>query len=104
MSASTCCPTCSRGQRASLALNSPCCPQQNVTPTHFRDRDDVVHLFGERLPAFAQALAWLAELKTGGDSSLLGELRGWTSQEAARVALWQLTGEAPQGERIGARA
>jgi hypothetical protein len=65
------------------------------------DRDDVVHLFGEPLPAFAEALAWLAELKTGGDSSFLGELRGWTSQEAARGALRQLSGEAAQGERIG---
>lgn len=66
------------------------------------DRDDVVHLFGEPLPAFASALAWLAELKTGGDQSFLEELRGWTSAEAAQGALLGLTGEATQGERLGA--
>ncbi len=65
------------------------------------DRDDVVHLFGEPLPAFAEALAWLAELKTGGDQSFVDELRGWANGEVAREALAELTGVAPQGERIG---
>lgn len=66
------------------------------------DRDDVVHLFGEPLPAFAEALAWLAELKTGGDQSFLNELRGWSSGDAAYDALMGFTGEAPPSERIGA--
>jgi hypothetical protein len=65
------------------------------------DRDDVVHLFGEPLPAFAEAVAWLAELKTGGDQSFLQELRGWTTRDAARVELTRLAGEVPPGERIG---
>jgi hypothetical protein len=66
------------------------------------DRDDVVHLFGEPLPAFEEAVAWLAELKTGGDQSFLQELRGWTTRDAAHVELTRLTGEVPLGERIGA--
>lgn len=65
------------------------------------DRDDVVHLFGEPLPAFAGALAWLAELKTGGDQSFLAELRGWDGRDAGADSLAALTGEAPPGERIG---
>lgn len=65
------------------------------------DRDDVVHLFGEPLPVFAGALAWLAELKTGGDLSFLTELRGWDSCDAGANALAALTGEPPPGERIG---
>jgi hypothetical protein len=64
------------------------------------DRDDVLHLFGEPLPAFAEALAYLAELKTGGDQSFLDELRCWESRDAGD-ALAALTGEAPPGERIG---
>jgi hypothetical protein len=66
------------------------------------DRDDVVHLFGEPLPAFAGALAWLAELKTSGDQSFLEQLRGWSSTDMGHEALARLTGEAPPGERIGA--
>lgn len=65
------------------------------------DRNDVVHLFGEPLPAFAETLAWLAELKTGGDASLLDELRGWLTVDAAHASLLAATGEAPPGERIG---
>jgi hypothetical protein len=64
------------------------------------DRDDVVHLFGEPFPAFVGALAWLAELKTGGDQSFLNALRGWASPDAGHNALAGLTGEAPPGERI----
>lgn len=65
------------------------------------DRDDIVHLFGEPLPAFAQAIAWLAELKTGGDASFLQQLRGWNTVEEARAGLAKLSGEPPPGERIG---
>jgi hypothetical protein len=65
------------------------------------ERDDVVHLFGEPLPAFAEALAYLAELKTGGDESFLERLRGWLTRDAAEDALADLTGTAPPGERIG---
>jgi hypothetical protein len=65
------------------------------------DRDDVVHLFGEPLPAFAAALAWLAELKTGGDQTFIDELRGWGSRDAGHEAMAGLTGAAPPGERIG---
>ena len=43
------------------------------------DRDDVVQLFGEPLPSFSQTLAWLAELKTGGDDSYLDDLRALKS-------------------------
>jgi hypothetical protein len=65
------------------------------------NRDDVLHLFGEPLPAFAAALALLAELKTGGDQSFINELRRWASRDAGHVALAQLTGAPPPGERIG---
>jgi hypothetical protein len=65
------------------------------------DRDDVVHLFGEPLPAFAAALAWLSELKTGGDQSFVDELKGWANGDAGREALVGFTGAAPPGERIG---
>jgi hypothetical protein len=66
------------------------------------DRDDVLHLFGEPLPAFAQAMAWLAELKTGGEQVFLDDLRQWTSCDMAREALANLTGEPAPGEQIGA--
>lgn len=66
------------------------------------DRDDVVHLFGEPLPAFAEAVAWLAELKTGGDTRYLDELRGWSTIDVAHDALSAATGDRPPGERIGA--
>jgi hypothetical protein len=66
------------------------------------DRDDVVHLFGEPFPAYAEAVAWLAELKTGGDASFIDELRGWSTVDQAQQALARLTGDAPPGERIGA--
>jgi hypothetical protein len=59
-------------------------------------------LFGEPLPAFADTIAWLAELKTGGDQSFLDDLRSWKTEDAARAALAVLTGETPQGELIGA--
>jgi hypothetical protein len=65
------------------------------------DRDDVVHLFGEPLPAFAAALALLAELKTGGDQAFIDELRGWASRDAGHEALAGLTGTPPPSERIG---
>lgn len=65
------------------------------------DRDDVVHLFGEPLPAFAEALAWLAELKTGGDASPLDQLRAWATLDDARAGVAALSGEPPPGERIG---
>jgi hypothetical protein len=66
------------------------------------NRDDVVHLFGEPFPAFAGALAWLAELKTGGDQSFLDDLRTWGSTDAAHEAVRGLTGDAPPSERLGA--
>lgn len=65
------------------------------------NRDDVVHLFGEPLPAFAAALAWLAELKTGGDQSFINELRDWASRDAGHEAMAGRAGAAPPGERIG---
>ena len=66
------------------------------------DRDDVVHLFGEPLPVFTEAMAWLSELKTGGDQSILEALRSWDSVDAGHAALRSLTGETPPSERIGA--
>ena len=66
------------------------------------DRADVVHLFGEPFPALARALAWLAELKTGGDASFLEELQAWSTVDEAQETLAKLTGQAPPGERIGA--
>jgi hypothetical protein len=81
---------------AELAVLSAAKRQSDALP----DRDDVVHLFGEPLPAFAQAIACLAELKTGGDHSFLEALRGWTSRETANQALATLTGTPPPGERI----
>src|SRR5690349_8002248 len=47
------------------------------------DRDDVVHLFGEPLSVFGEAVAWLAELKTGGDKAFLDNLCGWRTRETA---------------------
>ena len=38
-------------------------------------RADIIHLFGEPLPAFRLCMAWLAELKTGGGRTELEELR-----------------------------
>jgi len=65
------------------------------------DRDDVVHLFGEPLPAFSAARSWLAELKTGGDQSFLNLLRAWAGRDVGHDALAGFTGEVPTGERIG---
>lgn len=63
---------------------------------------EVVHLFGEPLPAFAEAVAWLAELKTGGDASFVDELRGWATADDGHGFIAAITGEPPRGERIGA--
>jgi hypothetical protein len=65
------------------------------------DRDDVVYLFGEPLPAFSETVAWLSELKTGGDRTFLDELRGWSNNEVAHEAVEHLAGVSPSGERIG---
>jgi hypothetical protein len=65
------------------------------------DRADIVHLFGEPLPAFAEVVAWLAELKTGGDTSFVEEVRAWSSLDEAHGAVAAMSGEAPGGERIG---
>ncbi len=83
---------------AELAVLSAAKRHRDALP----DRDDVVHLFGEPLPAFGQALAWLAELKTGGDASFLDELRGWSSVHNGHESLARMTGAPPTGERIGA--
>jgi hypothetical protein len=82
---------------AELAILSAAKRHADVLP----ERDDAVHLFGEPLPAFSEAVAWLAELKTGGDITFLEELRGWSSNEVAHDALGRLTGAPPAGERIG---
>lgn len=63
-------------------------------------RRNVVHLFGEPFPAFREATAWLAELKTGGSGALLGALRSLTATDA-KSELTALLGESPSGERIG---
>lgn len=65
------------------------------------DRDDVVHLFGEPLPAFAHTLGWLAELKTGGDTEFLDELRSWSTADAV-TAIQAADRPSTSGERIGA--
>lgn len=83
---------------AELAVLSAAKRHRDALP----DRDDVVHLFGEPLPAFGQALVWLAELKTGGDASFLDELRGWSSVDDCHESLARMAGSAPSGERIGA--
>lgn len=64
------------------------------------NRRDVLHLFGEPFPAFREASAWLSELKTGGDSSLLSALRTWNASNAD-AELRLLVGEPSSGERIG---
>lgn len=82
---------------AEIAVHSAAKRHADALP----DRDDVLHLFGEPFPAFAQALAWLAELKTGGDQSFLAELRSWDQPASAATVLWHLTGEAEvDGEQI----
>jgi hypothetical protein len=82
---------------AELAVLSAAKRQHDALP----DRDDIVHLFGEPFPAFAHALEWLAELKTGGDAAFLEELRSWASVADAVEAIGAASGAA-QGERIGA--
>ncbi len=83
---------------AEIAVHSAAKRHADALP----DRDDVLQLFGEPFPAFAEALAWLAELKTGGDQSFLAELRSWDGAALAVSSLQQLTaGAAPQGEQIG---
>ena len=62
-------------------------------------RADVIHLFGEPFPAFRNAMAWLAEMKTGGDASEVGALRRWTVATASDE-LRSRVGQAPSGERI----
>jgi hypothetical protein len=83
---------------AELAVLSAAKRHRDALP----DRDDVVHLFGEPLPAYGEAIAWLAELKTGGNASFLEELRGWSNVDTAHENLVRMTGAAPSGERIGA--
>ena len=63
------------------------------------ERANVLQLFGEPFPAFRQAVAWLAELKTGGDTSSIDALRKWDRATATEL-LRQLLGEPPSGERI----
>lgn len=82
---------------AELAVLSAAKRHRDALP----DRDDVVHLFGEPLPSFGLATAWLAELKTGGDASFLDELRGWSNVEDAHESVGLLTGAPPSGEQIG---
>jgi hypothetical protein len=82
---------------AELALFSAAKRHVDALP----DRDDVVHLFGEPLPAYREAVAWLAELKTGGDQAFLERLRQWSTADSAQSELSGLAGEASTGERIG---
>lgn len=82
---------------AELAVLSAAKRHRDALP----DRDDVIHLFGEPLPAFAEAAAWLAELKTGGEASFIDELRAWATVDSAHDQLSRLAGSAPTGERIG---
>lgn len=62
-------------------------------------RADVIHLFGEPFPAFRQAMAWLAELKTGGDVTELEALRQWSKASAASE-MRAIVGAPTSGERI----
>lgn len=82
---------------AELTLLSAAKRHRDVLP----ERGDVVHLFGEPLPAFAQAAAWIAELKTGGNASWIDELRRWSNVAEGHERIARLTGAAPPGERIG---
>ncbi len=63
-------------------------------------RSDVLHLFGEPFPAFRQAMAWLAELKTQGDDGSIEAIRGWTASTAC-TELETILGDVPSGEQIG---
>lgn len=83
---------------AELAVLSAAKRHRDALP----DRGDVVHLFGEPLPAFALTTAWLAELKMGGDATLLDELRQWSNVEDAHDSVARLAGPPPPGEQIGA--
>ena len=63
-------------------------------------RSTALHLFSDELPFRRLASAWLAERKTGGDSSRIDELASWTT-ETAIESLRAWTGVAPGGEVVG---
>jgi hypothetical protein len=65
------------------------------------DRSNILHLFSDNLACAGQARELIAELKTGGDLSLLDELQSWHSRDAAEARLREWAGEPPAGERIG---
>jgi hypothetical protein len=63
-------------------------------------RPTALHLFSDELPFRRLATAWLAEGKTGGDTSRIDELVSWTTDTAV-AALRASTGEPPTGEIVG---
>lgn len=63
------------------------------------DRSNLVHLFSEGLGLLGASREWTAELKTGGDESLLDELQGWRTVDAAESDLRECFGSSPGGDR-----
>lgn len=63
-------------------------------------RPTALHLFSDELPFRRLASAWLAELKTGGDTARIDEFASWTT-DAAVAFLRDSTGMQATGETVG---
>jgi hypothetical protein len=63
-------------------------------------RPTALHLFSDELPFRRLANAWLAEQKTGGDTSRIDSFANWTT-EAAIDSLRSWTGSTSAGEVVG---
>ena len=63
-------------------------------------RPTALHLFSDELPFRRLATAWLAEQKTGGDTSRIERFAGWTT-ETAVDSLRSWTGTSTAGEVVG---
>jgi hypothetical protein len=63
-------------------------------------RPSALHLFSDELPFHRLARAWLAEQKTGRDTSRVDAVAGWTTATAVD-ALRSLTGTSVDGEAVG---
>jgi hypothetical protein len=86
-----------RASALQLSLLSASKRHQDFLP----QRSNIVHLFSERLGAAQKATELLAELKTGGDESILDLLQAWADRSTAEAQLSNWAGPAPVGEPVG---
>jgi hypothetical protein len=63
-------------------------------------RPTALHLFSDELPFRRLANAWLAEQKTGGDTSRIDSFANWTTETAVE-SLRSWTGTSVAGEVVG---